>query len=360
METQEKKKKPTRFIIIGVILAVVIGGGFIYWWSGQGYETTDNAQIDGDIVAIRSSVTAYVKDIRFTDNAHVQKGDTLVVLDTIELSAKVAQAEAALENAKANLNLAGNRATASVENANASELTSRSYQQSVLSAKANLDKAQTQFDRVQNLLKIKAATQEQFESAQAALLVAKADYTRATEQQKSSETSSLGLKAQSKAERDQIDLAGALIKQRQAELLLAREQLSHAFVTAPVSGIVSKRSVQVGQFIATGQALCSVVDIDHLWVTANFKETQLENIKPGQEVKIEVDAYPGMDITGKIDSYSGATGARFALLPPDNSTGNFIKITQRFPLRISIDNISGGDKWALYPGLSAYVKVKVK
>lgn len=360
MENQEKKKKPVRTIVIGVVLVLVLGGGLAYWLAGRGYETTDNAQIDGDIVSIRSSVTAYVKDIRFADNSNVHKGDTLLLLDTVELSAKVAQAEAALENAKANLQLAGNRATASTENANASAFTSLSYQQNVLSSKANLDRAQTQFDRVSNLLKIKAATQEQFESAQNTLLVAKADYTRSLEQQRSSETSSLGLKAQSKAEHDQIDLAGALIKQREAELLLAREQLSHAFVTAPVDGIVTKRGVRQGQFISTGQALCSVVDVNHLWITANFKETQLENIKPGQEVKIDIDAYPHLDLRGKVDSYSGATGARFSLLPPDNSTGNFIKITQRFPLRITMDEIPEEAKGLLFPGLSAFVKVKTK
>ena len=360
MENQEKKKSPLRFIIIGVVLAVVVGGGLIYWLAGANYETTDNAQVDGDIVSIRSSVTAYVKEIHFKDNDRVHKGDTLIVLDTIELSAKVAQAKAALENSKANLHLAGNRATASVENANAAVLTSQSYEQNVISTKANLDKAQTQFDRVSNLVKIKAATQEQFESAQATLVVAKADYARAVEQKKSSETSSLGLKAQSNAERDQIDLAGALIKQREAELLLAKEQLSHAYVVSPFTGIVTKRSVQVGQFISTGQALCSVVDVEHVWVTANFKETQLEKIKPGQEVKIEIDAYPGLKITGKVDSYSGATGARFALLPPDNATGNFIKVTQRFPIRIALDKIADEGKDLLYPGLSAFVKVKVK
>ena len=154
-------------------------------------------------------------------------------------------------------------------------------------------------------------------------------------------------------------MAKAEIKQREAELILAKKQLSYATVIAPCNGIVSKRAIQQGQYVSSGQSLCVVIDNEHCWVSANFKETQLEKIKIGSEVEIELDAYPDLKLTGKVESYSGATGAKFSLLPADNATGNFIKITQRFPIRISIDNFPKDKATELFPGLSVFVKVKV-
>ena len=360
MEQEVKKKKPTKLIIIGIIAVVVVVIGAIYFISGASYETSDNAQLDGDIVPVRSSVTAYIKGIRFQDNQLVKKGDTLILFDTDELRAKVMQAEAALDNANANLLSVGNMASASVENANASQETVQSNQESIVAAKVKLDKAQKDLDRIIELQKIKAATQEQFDNAQSNLQIAKSDYARTVSQQQSSASSSLGLRAQAKSQENMIDLAKAQIKQREAELTLAKKQLSYATVLAPCNGVVTKRAIQEGQYVTTGQSLCVVIDNEHYWITANFKETQLEKMKIGDEVEIELDAYPDLKLTGKVQSYSGATGAKFSLLPPDNSTGNFIKITQRFPLRISIDNFPKEKATEIFPGLSVFVKVKVK
>ena len=168
------------------------------------------------------------------------------------------------------------------------------------------------------------------------------------------------MRAQSKADQNQIELARAQIKQREAELAVANKQLSYATVLAPCNGIVTKRAIQQGQYVSAGQSLCVVVDNDHFWISANFKETQLQNIKLGSEVTIKLDAFPDLELTGKVESYSGATGAKFSLLPPDNATGNFIKIVQRFPSRISIDNFPKDRASEIFPGLSAFVKVKVK
>ena len=355
---KEKKKKPLKLIIIGIIALLIVGISLALFISSSGYETSDNAQLDADIVPIRSSVTAYINRIRFKDNQWVKKGDTLVVFDTEELNAKAAQAEAALENAKANLLSVENKSSASADNATASEETNISNQQVIIAAKVKADKAQKDLDRLLELQKIKAATQEQLDNAQASLQVAKADYAKALSLQQSSSASSLGSRAQAKAEQNQIELAKAMIKQREAELVLAKKQLSYACVTAPCNGIVSKRSVQMGQYVSIGQSLCVVIDNEHFWISANFKETQLEKVKPGNPVEIKLDAYPDLQLHGKVESYSGATGARFSLLPPDNATGNFIKITQRFPLRISIDSISKNQAKEMFPGLSAFVKVK--
>jgi membrane fusion protein (multidrug efflux system) len=360
MEQKSKKKTTIKQAVIAGIVVIIIAIGVVFFISGTTYETTDNAELDGDLVPVRSGVTAYVKDIRFNDNQSVKKGDTLILFDTEELQAKLAQAEAALDNAEANLLSVQNKASASNENAIASVEIAESDQQSIEAAKIKLEKAKKDFDRITELQKIKAATQEQYDNAQSNLQIAKSEYTRTIDQQHSSASSSLGLKSQAKSEQNQIDLAKAQIKQREAELILAKKQLSYATVIAPCSGIVTKRAIQQGQYVSAGQSLCVVIDNEHLWVSANFKETQLENIKLGSDVEIELDAYPELKLTGKVQSYSGATGAKFSLLPPDNATGNFIKITQRFPLRISIDNFPKEKATELFPGLSAFVKVIVK
>jgi membrane fusion protein (multidrug efflux system) len=359
MKKEINERGRTRLIIIGSIAALVIVIGAIYFITGTSYETSDNAQVDGNIVPIRSGITAYVDSILFSDNQMVKKGDTLIVFNADELNAKRKQAEAALDNAKANFLSAQNKASASVENANASNETSESNQQAIVESKVKMEKAQKDFDRIAQLNKVKAATQEQLEHAQSNLELAKSEYTRTIHQQQSSASSSSGLKAQSKADQNQIELAKALIKQREAELAIANKQLSYATVVAPCNGVVTKRAIQKGQYVTNGQSLCVVVDSDQLWISANFKETQLHNIKPGSEVKIELDAFPGLELTGKVESYSGATGAKFSLLPPDNATGNFIKIVQRFPSRISIDNFPKDRVGEIFPGLSAFVKVKV-
>ncbi len=360
MEQESKNKKSKGLVVLGIIAIVVVVAGTAYFVSGSSYETTDNAQLDGNIVPIRSSVTAFIKDIRFDDNQIVKQGDTLIVFDAEELKAKLTQAEAALENANANLRSIENRASASTENVIASQETAEFDKQGITSAKIKLEKAQTDFNRIVELQKVKAATQQQFDNAQADLQLAKSEYAKTVNKQKSSVSSSLGLKAEAKSEQNQVDLAKAEIKQREAELILAKKQLSYATVIAPCNGIVSKRAIQKGQYVSSGQSLCVVIDNEHYWVSANFKETQLEKIKIGSEVEIELDAYPDLKLTGKVESYSGATGAKFSLLPADNATGNFIKITQRFPIRISIDNFPKDKTTELFPGLSVFVKVKVK
>lgn len=361
MEQQpNKKKRRTVWLIAGILAAVLTSTGIYYWINNSAWETTDNAQLDGNIEPVRSSISAYVDTICFKDNQHVKKGDTLLLLNKDALLAKVQQAAAALDNATAAVLASGNKASASFENANAALQTSQYNQQNIVSAKANLDKAQQDLARATDLLKIRAATQEQYETIQTKWQIARADYARETGKQQSSVSTSLGLKATVRSDKDQISTAKALVKQRQAELLLAQLELQHACITAPSDGIVARRTVEEGQYVLAGQTLCAVIDTSHLWVSANFKETQLSKIKPGQEVAISVDAWPGLSLKGHVESFGGATGAKFSLLPPDNSTGNFIKITQRFPLRISIDNffMSGNKPTVLFAGLSAFVKVK--
>ncbi|MGN6567850.1 MAG: HlyD family secretion protein [Flavipsychrobacter sp.] len=355
-------KKKTIIAIVATAAVGIAGISAYFWMKNAVYETTDNAQLDGNIESIRSSVTAYVSDIRFKDNQQVHAGDTLIILNTTMLKAKVQEAQAALDNAMANVNISDFKSLASVENAKASDEAAKAQQQNIVAAKANLDKAQADMNRAQQLLGLNAITRVQYDDLHNKLAVATADYTKAKNQMQSSASTSQGLITTAQAERHQVSAAQALVQQRAAELTAAQQDLDHAYVTAPFSGTVTKRGVQAGQYISAGQTLCALIDNRHLWVTANFKETQLDKLQPGQDCEISVDAYPGMKIKGKVSSFLGATGAKFSLLPPDNSTGNFIKITQRFPLRIDIDSFFEykNKPTVLFPGLSVYVKVKTK
>lgn len=354
-----KKKSPRRIMIMGGILVIIILIVVRYFVMGSSRETTDNAQLDGDIIPIRSSVSGYIKTIHFKDNEPVKKGQLLITLDDVDLKARVAQAQAALENARANLLSVKSNANAVSLNANATVFSSEAIQQNVVSAKARMKKAEDDFARMQNMLQAKAATQSQYDAAKTELDVARAQYDATINQYKSSTVQSKGIYSQAQAQQAQITLAEALVSQRQAELELAQTQLDYATVEAPCDGVVSRRAVEEGQYITIGQPLCSTIDNHNLWVTANFKETQLENLKIGQAVHIKVDAFPDMEIEGKVESFVGATGAKFSLLPPDNSTGNFVKVVQRVPVRIAITRYPE-NKAMLFPGLSAFVEVTLK
>lgn len=358
-ENPKKKSKKKLFIISGVFSIILIIT-LAFWIRSAGFESTDNAQLDANIIPIRTSVSGYIKTIHFKDNEHVKKGQLLITIDDTDLKTRVAQSQAALENAKANLLSVKNNANAVSQNADAASLTSESVQQNINSAKAKLKKAEEDFKRIENMYNAKASTQAQYDASKADLDITKAQYDGAVNQYKSSAAQSQGVHSQAEAQQAQIILAEALVKQREAELLLAQTQLDYASVKSPCDGIVSKRAVEEGQYIIIGQPLCSTIDNENLWVTANFKETQLKKLKPGQEVEIKLDAYPDIEMKGTVESFVGATGAKFSLLPPDNATGNFIKVTQRVPIRITITDYPKDKTDILFPGLSAFVEVKIK
>lgn len=355
-----KKKNKKKLGIIAVVLSTVLIISIIFWIRAAGFESTDNAQLDANIIPIRSSVSGYIKTVHFKDNEHVKKGQLLITIDDTDLKTRVAQSEATLENAKANLVSVKNNASAVSQNADAASLSSESVQQTINSAKAKLKKAEEDFKRTENMFKSKAATKAQYDAAKADLDISKAQFDGAVNQYKSATAQSQGVRSQAEAQQAQITLAEALIKQREAELILAQTQLEYASVKSPCDGIVAKRAVQEGQYITIGQPLCSTVDNQNLWITANFKETQLKKLKLGQEVEIKLDAYPTIQMKGKVESFVGATGAKFSLLPPDNATGNFIKVTQRVPVRIAITDYPKDKADILFPGLSAFVEVAIK
>ena len=360
MENEAKPKKGNKLkVIIGILAAAIIIGLIVYI-NGANYEKTDNAQLDADIIPIRSSVAGYVKTINFEDNQQVKKGQILFTIDDTELKTKVAQAEAALENANANLISVRSSAKATSQNADAAVISTVTTVQNISAAKARLTKTQEDYKRIRNMFAAKASTQAEFDGIKAELDVAQAQYEAAVSQNRTSSAQSLGVRSQAEAQLAMISLAEALVKQRNAELILAETQLDYATVEAPSDGVVSRRAVEVGQYISVGQPLCSTIDNTTLWIAANFKETQVSKIRPGQLVDIKIDAYPDFKIQGKVESFIGATGAKFSLLPPDNSTGNFVKIVQRVPIKITIDHLTKEQAKILFPGLSAFVSVKIK
>ncbi|CAN5346167.1 HlyD family secretion protein [soil metagenome] len=341
----KKKKKKTGPIILIILLL----SGSIYalktYLYNRNHINTDDAQVEGNISPVLPRISGYVNDIRFEDNQLVHKGDTLIVLDDRDLQIKVLQAEAALANAKANVEVV----KANTGSAQATVMTAKS---NVDLADVNVKKTKIDLDRSLALLKEHATTQSmvdgakaQYDAAVSGMEVAKKQY-EATQKQNS-------------AALEGIKVATSIVAQRQADLDFAELQLSYAAIIAPLDGMVSKKNVQPGQFVQAGQALFSIVDEVNIWIVANFKETQLEKMNPGQPVDVKVDAFENLKITGEVTSFSGATGARFALLPPDNSTGNFVKVVQRVPVKIKITT----DKMTatkLRPGMSVSVTVNTE
>jgi membrane fusion protein, multidrug efflux system len=341
-------------IIIGVIaIAVVIAlvwavRKFIY---SRGHETTDNAQVDGHIVPVLAKVGGYVTAVLVQDNDSVRKGQTLVRIDDSEYRVKVAQAEADL--AAAQSTAGGRQFTGQSQAAVATATGQRSAADAqIQAALANQQKANADLARMRDLVSKQIVSAQQLDAAQAAAASAAAD-VQALQRQASAAGGAVQ-NAQAG-----VRLAQARVQAQQAALDNAKLQLSYTDVTAPETGTISKKQVEVGQLVQPGQTLMSIVADTGTWVTANFKETQLNRMHVGQPVAFEVDAYPACEAEGRVQSLSGATGARFALLPPDNATGNFTKVVQRLPVRIAITRGCGSTR-PLRPGMSIVAHTDIR
>jgi membrane fusion protein, multidrug efflux system len=359
LKSTQKKRSPVRFILLGAI--VLIGGffGLRAWLASRHHITTDNAQIDATITSVRSAVPGFVKEVRFEDNQRVKKGDTLVIIDDRDFVARVMQAKAMLQSAEAQSGVSRVSALAAIQNASASSLNSSALQSSIDAAEARLNRARKELDRVQKMFNEIAATQQQLDAAKAEYETATAQKEMVVRQYQASLTQSGGVKTNAQAQKEQVGVSNALVQQRAAELLLAESQLSYTVIVAPFDGIVSKKAVEIGQLLQNGQPICSAVETDKLWVTANFKETQLGQMHTGQKANISLDAFPSLKLHGTIESIGAATGAKFSLLPADNSTGNFVKVTQRIPVKIKLDKADTAN-YSLAPGLSAEVEIELE
>lgn len=348
-ETVKKKKSPAKRIMPIILIIILIAGiifGVKEYIFYHHFDTTDDAQVDGDISPVVARVGGYVKEIRFKDNQFVQKGDTLVILDDRDYQIRLEQAEAALAAAKAQIGVSQSHVGSTIANVPPA-------QANVEAAEAKLWKINQDYNRYKNLLEGHAITQSQFDAIKAEKEAGEAELAAAKKQV-------AAISSQVGASKEQVAATKSGMASYEAAIDFAKLQLSYTIITAPVSGIVSKRNIQIGQLVQPGQNMFAVVNNNRIYVTANFKETQLSEMKPGQPVEIDVDAYPDQKFKGRVESFSGATGAKFSLLPPDNATGNFVKVVQRMPVRISFDSLSEEWQRKLRPGLSVFVKVKVR
>lgn len=356
--TKEPAKKSKTFLIV-LILLVIFGAwfGLSKYTHAQHHEETDNAHVEANISPVIPRVAGYVTEVRVKDNQQVKKGDTILTLDDRDLKLKVAQAEAALATAKSSLGAAEastNAASANIGTARASVST---IDAQIQTAKVAVWRTQKDYERYANLVKDHSVTQQQYEQALAAKQTAERQLQVLEEQRAQAAQQTAAVATQSTATSSQVGVAGSIIKQRQVDVENAKLNLSYAVVTAPADGLVSKVSIQPGQYVQAGQSLFSIVLNEDVWVIGNFKETQLDKMKLGQKVSVHVDAFPNHSLDAKVTSFSPATGSSFALLPPDNATGNFVKVVQRLPVKIEFTNPNDPAVKQLRAGMNAEVDV---
>ncbi|GGB85674.1 HlyD family secretion protein [Dyadobacter sediminis] len=359
-EEAAPKKKSYRFIII-LALLVTVGGtwGYTKYNHGLHHEETDDAQVDANISPVIPRISGYVTEIRVKDNQSVKKGDTLIVLDKRDQLIKLEQARAALSSSQGNLGFANATTTASQASGITYEANISVVEAQIEAAKVNVWRATQDFARYENLIKDHSITQQEFEQASAAKQTAERQLEVLVAQRNAAERQAKAAGQQTRATSVQSRVANANIKAHQADIANAELNLSYTVITAPTDGRVSKVNAQVGQYLQAGQSLFSIISTTEPWVVANFKETQLTRMKLGQHVLVHVDAYPDHEFEAKVASFSPATGARFALLPPDNASGNFVKVVQRLPVRIEFTNANDARIAQLRPGMNVFVDVEL-
>lgn len=386
--------KPILFLV--AIVAVVLVGWF--WWESRQWESTDDAQIDGHIYPISARVGGHVIKVNYDNGDSVKKGDVLVVIDPTDYQVALEKARADYQEAAAQAEAAAygvpvssvgsvaqiRSASADMASAEASvaaaQKEAEAAQSQIVEAEANAQKLNTDVERYRQLLGKREISQQQFDAAIAAATAANATV-------KARQAALLAAQAQVKMAQSRIEQANAEIRNARitpktvaatqakaqsadaqaqvykAALDQAQLNLSYTTIVAPVDGVVGQRSVQVGSNVAVGQDLMAVVPLNDVWVTANFKETQLAHMRPGEYAKIKVDTYGGKTWDGHVTDIGGATGARFSLLPPENATGNYVKVVQRIPVRIDFDGHGKPDfnkDGKLRPGMSVEPDVRVR
>lgn len=359
-ETEQPKKKSILFpIILGALL---IGGG-IYGYSeykhSQEHQETDDAQLATNMAPVISRVSGYVSEIKVHDNQFVKKGDTLLVLDNRDQKMALEQAQAALGIAMSNVNIAKATTSATSKNINTTNAAISTADAQIQAAKVNVWKTTQDLNRYANLIKDHSITQQQYEQALAAKQTADKQLAVLI-QQKNQVAQQIGvIESQTNASSQQIGSADAIVKQKQVDVENAKLNLSYTVITAPDNGFLAKVPVQPGQFVQAGAQLFSLVRDNNVWVVANFKETQLTKMQVGQKVKISIDALPNQKLEGVVSSLSPATGSSFSLLPPDNATGNFVKVVQRVPVKIEFVNLNKNIAQKLRAGMNVSAEVNV-
>ena len=338
-------KRPLFWIILAVVLAVLIVGGTLYYLHARQYVSTDDAFVDTHIVRLAPEVDGIIIDVPAEDNRHVEAGTLLAVIKPNGPEAQRAEAQAGIYQAIAQVK----QAEAQVTSARAG------YRQALAQIpgpEADAAKAARDLERYLALARIDAAA------------VAKTQIDQARAQAQSTAGTAAAARRQADQQatqiavaRKQVDAARAQVKAAQARVQQANVTINDLRITAPVSGQIANRSVNLGSYVSAGTQLMAIIP-DKMWVTANFKETQLVHMQLGQHVALKIDAYPGIDFEGHVDSIARAAGQSFALLPPQNATGNYVKVVQRVPVRIVFDHLD--PRLTIGPGMSVVPTVKVR
>ena len=342
-----------RFVlpIVGILALLGVFWAAKQWTYGRSHASTDDAAVDGHLIPVLAKVSGYVQAVNANDNDHVRADSVVVRIDQSEYKTRLAQADADLAAARAAAGTSGGggQAQAVVQQASGQRA---SLDAQITAAKANETKAKQDLARMEDLAGKQVVSKMQLDGARAAAEAASANVVALERQQ----AAAGGTVASAEAG---VRLATARLQAAQAARDNAALQLAYTNVAAPAGGIVSRKQVEPGQLVQAGQPLYTIVADTGVFVTANFKETQLADIRVGQPAEIEVDAYHGATATACVESVSAATGSKFALLPPDNATGNFTKVVQRIPVRLKVKQGLGADR-PLRPGMSATVHVETK
>lgn len=340
-----KSKKILKNII--VIALIVCGLGWVcsrFIHLGH-VEYTDNAQIRRNLIPINSRVQGFIKNVCFNDFQFVHKGDTLVVIEDAEYELKVAQAKANYQKA-----LMEDTARKTAISTTANDLTVSDA--SIEELRIRVEQTRTDFRRYEQLYAQKAMTRQQYDNAKADFEATQAKYDMLVRSKKS--TALVKDEQTRRLEQNQTNIEVAEAEQHLAEL-----NLSYTVIVAPCDGVTSRRSIQEGQFIQSGQTLLSIVEDNNVWVMANYKETQTANIREGMPAYIKVDAVPGVEYYGEVETLSNATGAQYSIIPQDNSAGNFVKVEQRIPVKIIFtDRNSPEDIARLRSGMNVECEIK--
>ena len=329
-------------LLTAVVIVVVFAGEWVGWTSGRTRQTTDNAYVRGDITPLSAKVEGILRAVPVKDFQLVKAGDLLVEIVDDDYRARVEQAEADVLSAEATI--ANIKARKAVQKRMVEEA-----EQQIAATKADVERSSLEAQRQRTLVQSTFGTAQRLE-------VAVADERRLRALLSRDELDLEAKRTQLAVLDTEESQLRAALKARQAMLDLARISLGYTRVTAPIDGMVGERNVRAGQYVRPGTQLITVVPLDTVWVVANYKETQLTRVRPGQRVAITVDTFPGITISGRVDGLSPASGAQFSLLPPDNATGNFTKVVQRIPVKIVLDT-DHGLKDRLRPGMSVVTTI---
>jgi membrane fusion protein (multidrug efflux system) len=361
MKNTNNKQEGKKSIIFPIILGVLVIGGGLFGYKeyayGQNHEKTDDAQLVANMAPVISRISGYIAEVKVHDNQFVKKGDTLIILDNRDQKLLVQQAEAALQTAQNSISAARASTQATSQNIISADAAVGTMNAQIEAAKVNVWKTTQDLKRYENLIKDHSITQQQYEQVLAAKQTADRQLTVLVEQKKQTLSQTNIATAQTQASDQQIGTAKAIANQRNVDVENAKLNLSYTVITAPENGFLAKVPVQNGQFVQAGAQLFSLVRDNQLWVVANFKETQLTKIISGQKASIEIDAFPDFKLQGTVSSISPATGSSFSLLPPDNASGNFVKVVQRVPVKIDLKNLDKKIAEKLRAGMNVTAEV---